>query len=206
MPARSLVDSLDAFAIGSFGAAGLVLLLMLESAPVIGLFIPGTFLMVGLGSLSGSGYFSFADCVIFSSIGALLGDSLGYWLGYLGGEHLLARFASRRSRESRQKAADFLDRHGRWAVFLGRFIWFFHPTVPLLAGVTGVRPLRFYLGDVPAVVLWVSIYAGIGHWAGGVARERTLEFFAALGVVAGIALLAWGLRYLRRRRSSARPM
>ncbi len=202
---RSLIDALDALAIGSWGAAGLVVVLMLESAPVIGLFIPGVFLMVGLGSLSGSGYFSFADCVIFSSIGALLGDSLGYWIGYLGGERLLARFAGKRSRDSRRKAADFLDRHGRWAVFLGRFVWFFHPTVPLLAGVTGVRPWRFYLADVPAVILWVLLYAGIGHWATGLARERTLEFFTALGVLLAIVALVWLLRYLRGRHS-APPM
>ncbi len=202
MSVRAFFDSLDTLAMGSYGAAGLVLLLMLESAPVIGLFIPGVFLMVGLGSLSGGGYFSFAGCVIFSSIGALLGDSIGYWLGYLGGEHLLARFASRRTRRSREKALDFLDRHGRWAVFLGRFVWFFHPAVPLFAGVSGMRPWRFYLADVPAVVLWVVIYAGIGHWATGIARERTLEFFTVLGVVIGVLLLIWLLRYLRRRRSS----
>ena len=193
-----LVQALDS---GHWGATGLILLLLLESMPVVGLFVPGVFLMVGLGSLSGTAYLSFTDCVVFSAIGALLGDSIGYWLGYLGWEHHLSRIRSRRRESSRRKAEELLRRYGRLAVFLGRFVWFFHPTVPLAAGVTGIRPGWFYLADVPAVVLWVLIYAGIGHWATGAALERTLEFFVVAGVVIGIGLLWFLLRYLRQRRS-----
>ncbi len=58
---------------GNVVPAGLVLLLALEPFPVIGLLEPGLFLKVALGSLSGTSYFSFFDCVLFSTIGALPG-------------------------------------------------------------------------------------------------------------------------------------
>ena len=183
-----------------WGAAGLVILLLLESAPVVGLFLPGVFIMVALGSLSGTSYLSFFDCVLFSSIGALLGDSIGYWIGHFGNSKGLGRLATKKGRDSRARAERLVGRYGRLAVFLGRFVWFFHPAIPMIAGATGIRPGWFYLADLPAVVLWVLLYAGIGHWATGAARERTLEFFVVVGVVIAVVLALLLIRYLRQRR------
>ncbi|WP_456447330.1 DedA family protein [Thiolapillus sp.] len=189
----------ESFALGYWGALGIVALLMLESLPVVGLFMPGVFLMVGLGSLSGTSYLSFPDCVLYSVIGALLGDSIGYWLGYLGIERSFLHPNSKRSQSSHAMAEQLLKRHGRLAVFLGRFVWFFHPAVPFLAGATGIRPGWFYLADLPAVILWVILYAGIGHWATGMARDRTLEFMVGVGICLVLAGLLLLLRYYRSR-------
>ncbi|BAO44684.1 DedA family protein [Thiolapillus brandeum] len=194
---------LESFALGYWGALGIVALLTLESLPIIGLFMPGVFLMVGLGSLSGTSYLSFADCVLYSVIGAVLGDSIGYWLGYLGIERSFLHPHGKRSQSGHAMAEQLLKRHGRLAVFLGRFVWFFHPAVPFLAGVTGIRPGWFYLADLPAVILWVIVYAGIGHWATGMARDRTLEFMVGMGVVL-ILVGAWFLlRYFKNKHNTA---
>jgi len=194
-----LAKWVETLVVGYWGALGIVLLFILESMPVVGLFLPGVFLMVGLGSLSSTSYLSFTDCVLYASIGALIGDSVGYWLGHLGVEHRLLHPGTRRSHSSRAMARQLLQRYGRLAVFLGRFVWFFHPAVPFIAGVTGIRPGWFYLADVPAVILWVIIYAGIGHWATGMARERTLEFLVGIGVLLLLVLVYLGIRYYRRR-------
>ena len=184
--------------LGPWGAAGIVLLMMLESSPIVGLFIPGVFVMVGLGSLSGTGAIGFTECVLAASLGALLGDSIGYWLGYLGLSERPWGAASRRTRHGRDRARRLFERWGRRAVFLGRFMWFVHPAVPTIAGATGIRPLWFYLGDVPAVLLWVLLYGGIGHWLSGAAERRTLEFFTALGILIGVGFLILFTRYLWR--------
>ncbi len=200
MNSDSLAQLTEAFALGPGGALGIVLLMVLESSPVVGLFLPGVLIMVGLGSLSGTSYLSFADCVLYASVGALIGDSLGFWLGRLGIEHRLLHPANRRTRRGRARAKILVNRYGRLGLFLGRFVWVFHPAVPFIAGAAGIRPGWFYLADVPAVILWVLIYGGIGHWATGMARERSLKFMIGLGVV--LVLLAAGLllRYLWRRR------
>lgn len=191
---------MDSFALGYWGAFGIIVLMMLESMPVVGLFLPGIFIMTGLGSLSGTVYLSFADCVLYATIGALLGDSMGYWLGYLGVGQRFLHPGGKRSRRSRDRAEQLLKRYGRLAVFLGRFIWFFHPAVPFIAGVMRIRPGWFYLADVPAVLLWVLLYAGIGHWATGLARERTLEFMVALGILLVLLGAVLLVRYLEGRR------
>ena len=192
---------LETFALGYWGALGIVLLLALESMPVIGLFLPGVFIMVGLGSLSGTRYLTFSECVLYASLGALIGDSIGYWLGHFGVKHRLLHPATRKTVQSRAQAQRLVDRYGRLAVFLGRFVWFFHPAVPFIAGMSGIRPGWFYLADIPAVVLWVLVYAGIGHWATGMARERTLEFFIGIGIFLALGAILLLIRYLRHRRS-----
>ncbi len=197
---QSLVRMMESFALGTWGALGIVVLMTLESLPIVGLFLPGIVIMVGLGSLSGSGYFTFSECVLYAGTGALIGDSIGYWLGYVGVEHRLLHPHSRRGRRSRLQAEHLVKRYGRLAVFLGRFVWVFHPAVPFIAGASGIRPGWFYLADVPAVLLWVLLYGGIGHWATGMARERTLEFAIGLG---SLLLLAGLLALLRHRRRSA---
>ena len=177
-------------------ALWIVFLMTLESAPVIGLLIPGVFVMVGLGSLSSTDYLSFADCVIFAVAGALVGDSIGYWAGYFGHAERLRNMGLQRYGHSWNGAEALLERHGRLAVFFGRFIWFLHPTVPPIAGAGGLRPGWFYLADVPAVSFWVLLYASIGHWATGAARAWTLEFFTALGVLIALVLLYFLARHL----------
>ncbi len=189
----------DSFALGYWGAFGIVMLMVLESLPVIGLFLPGVFIMVGLGSLSGTSHLSFAECLVYAVTGALLGDSVRYWLGYLGAGRRFLYPAGRRHHSSRVRAERLVRNYGRLAVFLGRFVWVFHPAVPLIAGATGIRPGWFYLADVPAVILWVLLYAGIGHWATGMARERTLEFMVGIGVLLVLAGAGLLLRYFRNR-------
>jgi len=200
MQPNDILEWLQTVGATHWGAAGLVLLLMLESVPVIGLFLPGVFLMVALGSLSGTSYLSFPDCVVFSSIGALLGDSIGYWIGYFGTAEGILSGASTKGQRSRARAKRLVGRYGRLAVFLGRFVWFFHPAIPAIAGASGIRPGWFYLADVPAVILWVLLYAGIGHWATGAARERTLEFLITVGVLMAVLVAILLIRYLRQRR------
>ena len=158
--------------------------------------------MVGLGSLTGTRYLTFSECVLYASLGALIGDSIGYWLGHFGVKHRFLHPGTRKTLQSRAQAQKLVDRYGRLAVFLGRFVWFFHPAVPLIAGMSGIRPGWFYLADVPAVVLWVLIYAGIGHWATGMARERTLEFFIGIGIFLALGAILLLIHYLRHRRPS----
>ncbi|RMG54106.1 MAG: DedA family protein [Gammaproteobacteria bacterium] len=176
--------------VGAWGAGGIVLLFALESAPMTGLFLPGILLMTGLGSLSATGQLSFGDALLYAALGCLMGDSLGYWIGRAGLHVMLGD--SPRFRVHRARARRLVERHGAVAVFLGRFVWFFHPAVPPLAGAAGVRPWQFYLADVPAVLLWVTLYGALGHWATGVALERTIEFLSVVVTVLFL-LLAWNL-------------
>ncbi|WP_457665937.1 DedA family protein [Thiolapillus sp.] len=200
MDQQTLVQFLQQLQFGPWAASGVIVLFFLESAPITGPFLPGIFLTVALGSLSGTSYMSFADCVIYASIGALLGDSAGYWVGYLERTASFANKTTRSHKEKHQHIQQLLRRYGSFAVFFGRFIWFAHPLVPVAAGISRVKPSSYYLADIPAVLIWVSIYAGLGHWATGAARKSTVEFIAAVSVLIFAGLLLWYYWHLKRLR------
>jgi len=74
--------------IKQWGYLGVVILMLLESAPLTGLLLPGIFITISLGGLTASGILRWEDAWLFASLGAVLGDSLGYWSGRLGSKKL----------------------------------------------------------------------------------------------------------------------
>jgi len=151
-----------------WGYLGIVILMLLESAPLIGLMLPGIFITISLGALTASGVLPLEKTWLFASLGAMLGDSLGYWAGRLGSKELHYRLHKTRFMEKRSRASDYLQRYGAAGIAVGRFVWFVHPVVPPLAGISGISPQRFYLYDLPACLLWVALYLGLGHWFTGI--------------------------------------
>ena len=186
----------DWFVHSEYTCLAMVLLMALESAPVIGFFLPGSLLLIAIGSLTGAGLGNFIAMLACTSIGAIIGDSLSYWLGRLGRtewrEHL------HRGGERQARQADMLvRRYGPAALFLGRFAWLVHVAVPLAGGVAGIRARDFYLLDTPAAILWCALYLALGHWA--TAAWIAGAGIAQIAILAGLllALLGWAW-WLRR--------
>lgn len=198
MQDSTMIELIRQLELSQWASLGIIILMTLESIPFTGLLLPGIFIMVALGSISNTSYLSFQDCVLYASSGALLGDSVGYWLAYLG---VTKRFnqPSQLLRQSKfRKILGLIHRYGAFAVFGGRFLWFVHPLVPVVSGLSRIKPYFFYLADIPAVICWTLLYAGLGHWATGLARQRTFEFFTTLSILVFLVAFIALLRYLRR--------
>jgi len=54
---------------------------LLETALVVGLFLPGSTLLLMLGALAAGSYLDFGDLLLFAIAGAVVGDNFNYWLG-----------------------------------------------------------------------------------------------------------------------------
>ncbi len=142
------------------------LLVCLESSPVIGLLIPGLILLPALGSLSGHGLIDFWDLFMCALFGALIADSIGYWLGRLGYTEWHRKLIWPRTHKVQRRIHAHFERYGPYALFTGRIMWLIHPMVPMAAGALGMHTLTFYLVDLMAALLWVLLYLGGGHWLG----------------------------------------
>ncbi len=170
----------------------LVLLMLAESAPVVGLFVPGVVILTALGTMTGSGVWPFWTTYFSAVAGALLGDQLGYWLGRLGATELSGKLFRRRRQNAIEVARQLVEKHGLLAIFFGRMAWAVHPAVPTAAGFLGIKPRNFLLIDLPAVSLWVSLYMGLGHVATGIWVHQTfrlVEFASVLAILLVIVLL-----------------
>jgi membrane protein YqaA with SNARE-associated domain len=138
-----------------------------------------------------------------ATVGSVLGCLALYYVGRRGGEAMLnSRFGSDRLR----RGTRLFERYGIWAVVVPSLL---PPPAPfklfvLLAGVSGLRPVRFTL----AVLVGRSIrYFGVGILALWYGRQ-TLEFLHQHGravALTSLALVAAGIFWAvwRRRRSRA---
>ena len=94
----------------AFGAA------FLETVLGIGLFFPGSTLLLLMGVMAGRGVFDLQTLLVFAFFGAFAGDNVNYYLGRRYGVALLQKPRLRFSPELVEKTERFLNSHGSMAV------------------------------------------------------------------------------------------
>ena len=106
------------------GGAALALLFVftaLEAPAFIGLVLPGELTLVLGGVLAHSGRISLAAAIAVGISGAIIGDSVGYWLGRRWRHLLLASPIGRCVKPARvQRAEAILNRRSGVTLFVGR--------------------------------------------------------------------------------------
>ncbi|KDM68360.1 LssY C-terminal domain-containing protein [Acidiphilium sp. JA12-A1] len=148
-----------------------------EAFPVIGALVPGTAIVVGLGALVPTGALHFWPLVAWSTGGAIVGDGLPFWFGSRFRDRATELWPLNLHPGLLPKGQAFFERHGGAAVIIARFTPGVRAVLPIVAGVSGMMPLRFYVLDVVSAVIWAP-----AHVAAGVLVGASL---AILGVMAG---------------------
>ena len=174
------------------------MLLFLKSSP-LGSLVPGVILLPAIGSLSAHEQVGFWYLMSCAMSGAMLADSLGYWLGRLRLSEWRRKLHWSDSNHLMQRTQTLFRKYGLFAIFIGRVMWFIHPLVPVVAGVLGKRPLIFYVVDFSAVLLWLLFYMSGGYWLGVLWLQldpRHHNWFIAILalVILGIMAFTWSRR------------
>ncbi len=159
------------------------LLATLETAAFVGLAVPGELgLLVG-GFVVSEGRASLGVMMGLAAVGAMFGDSIGYYVGRRFGTRIRDGRLGRRVGENRwQRAEDALRRYGGRAVFFGRFVGILRALVPALAGASGLRYRRFLLWDALGAVIWGPGLIWLGYMAGG-SYDKVAEWTGRAGLV-----------------------
>ena len=109
-----------------------------------------------------------------AAVGAILGDNVGYYIGYKGGRALVQRFGRYVfvKMEHLDKAERFFNRHGAKTVFFGRFISLLRIWSAFLAGMNKMdwRTFLFYNGL--GGIVWSTYVGLLGYTAGRVFHEH----------------------------------
>ncbi|MEV6973138.1 DedA family protein [Kitasatospora sp. NPDC093806] len=173
-----------------------------EDALFFSFFIPGESAAVLGGFLAHQGRASLGWMVLVVVCAAVLGDSAAYEIGRHLGPAILRTRPLRRHAKRVDTAQDLIRRRGPAAVFVGRFIAFFRPLVPSLAGVSRMPYRRFLFYNVLGGIAWGVGFTLLGYFAGAAYTrvEGTVGRVAAIAiaVLVAVALLLW---YLRRHRT-----
>jgi membrane-associated protein len=186
------------------------LFVSLETSLFVGLLVPGDSVVLLAGTtVTGPG--RFALLVAASTVGSLVGESVGYLLGRRYGDRLLRTGLLRRrlGGDAWEQAERFFGGRGGNAVAAARFVAVVHAVVPVVAGAAGMRYRRFLGWSAVGATAWSLLYVSIGTAAGTSWRqfgERLgLAGLAVLSVLLGAAWLVRRARRAQRRPPASRP-
>ncbi len=171
---------------------------------------PGETVLIAASVYAGAGRLSIVGVGLLAVLAAVVGDNIGYAIGYFGGRALVLRFGKYvlLSGERLERAEVFFARNGGKIVVIARFIEGLRQANGIIAGIAEMPWPRFLAFNALGAALWVGVWASVGYLAGdhiqtiydGVARY-SLYVLIALAVVVVALIVRAVLR--RRRRSSA---
>src|SRR3954471_7144938 len=126
-------------------ALSLVFLLpALEASAFVGVVLPGEIGVILGGVLANQHKLGLAPVLVAAILGAVIGDSVGYWVGQRYGETLLAKIPNRILKpEHVTRTEETIRNFGGKAVFLGRFTAALRALVPGMAGMSRLPYGRF---------------------------------------------------------------
>ena len=160
-----------------------------------GLPIPGELLLLAFGVVAKDGHLDLLLGLLVAATAAMAGDSLGYWLGRLGGGRVLARLGRRPRFQP-----------GSASVVFGRFVIGARVLLAPLAGATRMPFGRFLVFDSVGCLVWASAFILIGY-ASGVRLEVMQQSLRVVSVAAQslivAALGAWAISRFMKRRAAA---
>ena len=121
----------------------------------MGIPLPGeTGLLIAAAAAGTGTVFSIWWVIAAASAGAIVGDTLGYWIGRKGGRVLLLKITGNFfiKAEHLDKAENFFKKHGAAAVFFGRSVSYLRVLTALLAGFSSMH-IRIFFCITPLAVL-----------------------------------------------------
>jgi membrane protein DedA with SNARE-associated domain len=154
------------------------------------------------GHVLQTGFESYVVLAIGGTIGYLIGSLIGWAIGRTGGRPLLERHGRwlHLSPERLDRAEAWFDRHGAWAVFLGRLTPLVRSFISIPAGVFET-PLASYTAlTLAGSAIWCFAFAGVG-WALGASYESVHHAFRYVDVVIVVAVVGIAVALVTRRRA-----
>jgi membrane protein DedA with SNARE-associated domain len=158
--------------------------------------------------------FGFAEALIATTLGSLLGATLLYFLGFAFTEERLEKIVAKYGKfvglplKDFKKTMAWFERHGSALVLFGRMIPIIRSLVSIPAGLVRMHLGKFYIFTGLGALAWNSIWISIGfnlgeNWQVGEEFAQYLEWIAYIILGAVAVYLALNLvRYLISRRSN----
>jgi len=135
----------------------------LETILALGLFLPGSSVIMVLGALSAYHWLNFYGVLIFAIMGAVLGDNLNYYLGKKYASSYLKKGFWFLKPAYFKKAQIYFQKHGGKSVFWGRFIPTLKEVIPFIAGAFQMSQKEFIFWNILGGIGWSLEWAGAGY-------------------------------------------
>ncbi|HET6481852.1 MAG TPA: DedA family protein [Actinoplanes sp.] len=191
--------------IDRFGYLGIFGATIMES---FGIPAPGEAALIAGAAYAGRGHLDIVGVALSAFFAAVIGDSIGYWIGRRGGRPLVERFGPyvHLTPERFDKVEVFMARQGPKIVVVARFVEGLRQFNGLVAGISGMPYREFVTWNVLGAALWVGLWSTAGYLAGDHVEEiaaTVSRYLVLVVVVAVLALLTYVWVRHRRRATQA---
>jgi membrane protein DedA with SNARE-associated domain len=140
----------------------------LETSAFLGFLVPGESVVVIAGLLASRGVLELGDVIWVASLGAIMGDTVGYLIGRRFGELFFLKYGKYLlfKKEYLIEAKGFFDKHGGKTVFFGRFTAWLRAFAPFIAGTSRMHYLTFLFFNIAGGIAWATTFSLLGYIAG----------------------------------------
>jgi len=194
------------------GLALIAAIIFAETGLLAGFFLPGDSLLVTAGIYSTSANPNNAPLLnivwlnIIVIVAAIVGDTVGYWIGAKAGPKLFTRERSLFfSKKHLLRTQEFYERHGGKTIIIARFLPIFRTFAPVVAGVGKMDYRRFLRFNIVGGIGWVVSMTMLGFTLGKVYPPITKQIDKVIIVIIAVSLLPGAISYLLNRRKKSPP-
>lgn len=150
------------------GYTVLFLIVFAETGLLVGFFLPGDSLLVTAGlviALDHNMNFGLLNILLMTA--AILGDSVGYAIGYFMGPKIFNKPDSLLfNKQHVERAHKFYEKYGNKTIVLARFVPIVRTFAPTVAGVGKMNYKKFLFYNIVGGIGWVLSMTSVGYFLG----------------------------------------
>jgi membrane-associated protein len=166
------VEALKAPGVMWTAFAAVNLIVFTETGLLIGFLLPGDSLLVVTGIVARAAEWPLLPLMLSLIVMAVVGDTVGYWIGAKAGPAIFNRPSSRFfKREHLLAAKAYYDQHGGKTIIIARFIPIIRTFVPVVAGAARMEYRTFLFFNVFGGVGWIVSMLMIGYMLDPLLRQ-----------------------------------
>lgn len=170
----------------------------------MGVPLPGETTLIAAALLASQGHLRIEFVIAAAAAGAIVGDSIGYFIGRKAGRGLFERLGRRFhhfSEDRLVRAEKYFHKYGVWTVFFGRFVALLRIFAGPMAGMLRMHYPRFLAANAAGGIAWSTtiglVAYNIGDNADKIFGKVSVWALAVIGVA---AVAAYVIHKVRRRR------
>lgn len=186
------------------GYAALTAIVFAETGLLLGFFLPGDSLLVTAGLVAAAGdLLNIWVLVPVLCAAAIVGDSVGYAIGYYLGPRIFSRTNSWLFHKDHVTRTErFYQKYGAKTIVLARFVPIVRTFAPTMAGVGKMRYATFLTYNVAGGIGWVVSMTLLGYFLGRAIPdlEHHVHWIALAVIIASFLPIVHEWRAARRAR------
>lgn len=166
------VEALKAPGVMWTAFASVNLIVFTETGLLIGFLLPGDSLLVVTGIVARTAEWPMLPLTLSLIVSAVVGDTVGYWIGAKAGPAIFNRPSSRWfKREHLLAAKAYYEAHGGKTIIIARFIPIIRTFVPVVAGAAKMEYRTFLFYNVFGGIGWIVSMLLIGYTLDDLLRQ-----------------------------------